>query len=384
MKNIILEKFKKEIKKYTTDVYFVGGCVRDEIMLKQSKDIDIECFNISQQDLEKVIYKISPNSTEQVGKKFGVYKIENLDISLPRVEEKTGHKHKDFEIKINPTQTLKESMKRRDLTINSIYKNIFNNEFYDFYNGIQDIQNKILRVVDSKHFVEDSLRVFRLVQFQSRFEFDIEKNTELLCKSIDVSTLNQERVFEETLKALNKSKQPSIYFNSLYDIIGLKEFYNRFGTLFTDECLKKLDKFKNSKNFKILSKNNQNLLMFAILYKNKDIKQSLVLLKKKDIELINEYNNCKSLKEILIKSFKNENILNFLLIDYSLEEYNKIIKDFKNKKKNLLTGIDIQEILNIPPSKKFSILIDKMRELVVMGIDKKNIIKILIKINKEL
>jgi tRNA nucleotidyltransferase (CCA-adding enzyme) len=130
-----------------------------------------------------------------VGKSFFVYRYENIDISLPRSEKKVSFGHRGFEVKL--VQDKKEASKRRDFTINAMMISLKSGELLDFFGGFRDLEKKILRVVDKKSFVEDSLRVLRAMQFSARFGFRIEKNSALLMKKMDLSDLSKERVFNE-------------------------------------------------------------------------------------------------------------------------------------------------------------------------------------------
>ena len=124
------------------------------------------------------------------------------------------YKRQGFSVKI--TQDEKEASKRRDFTMNALMKNIYTNKILDFWGGIKDIQNKIIRHIDDKTFVEDSLRVFRAMQFASRLRFKVAKETIKLCQSIDLSDLSKERIYMEFEKMF-KSKY--LYYGFYYFIV---------------------------------------------------------------------------------------------------------------------------------------------------------------------
>ncbi len=212
--------------------YFVGGYVRDKILGLENKDIDIEIHNIDPAVLEEILskYSIADVSVEPVGKSFGVYKISDLDIAFPRTEVKTGEGHKGFTVTPDPYLSLENSVQRRDLTMNAIMQDVITGEYIDPMHGMDDINHKIIRHVGSK-FTEDPLRVFRAARFAARFsDFTVDKATIELCKSIDVSTLPKERVFDETKKALMSDK-PGNYLDFLYKTDHLREFFPDFNTL---------------------------------------------------------------------------------------------------------------------------------------------------------
>lgn len=181
--------------------YFVGGMVRDQLLGRDSKDIDIEVFGLTQDQLETILAQFG--KVDLVGKSFGVYKIGDLDISLPRTERKTGEGHKGFTINADPFMSVQDAMRRRDFTINAIYQNVLTGEIVDHFGGAKDLSNKVLRIVDKVTFVDDSLRVLRAAQFASRFGFRVDVDESLaVMQSIDLSDLPAERVFGELEKLL--------------------------------------------------------------------------------------------------------------------------------------------------------------------------------------
>lgn len=164
-----LEIFKKELQPCTDRAYFVGGCVRDEFLNRACKDIDIEVFDVEQEILEKILNicaeKLGFKEVELIGKQYGIYKLGELDISIPRIETKTGDKHTDFDCKLMPALPVIDAQRRRDFTVNAIYKNIFTDEIIDSFGGVSDIENKIIKHIDNKTFIEDSLRVLEQLDF---------------------------------------------------------------------------------------------------------------------------------------------------------------------------------------------------------------------------
>ncbi|MCD6654634.1 MAG: CCA tRNA nucleotidyltransferase [Sulfurovum sp.] len=172
--------------------YIVGGAVRDRLLGRDCQDYDIECFNISIETFEKAMMHLG---AEGVGKNFFVYKFYNLDISLPRKETKSGKGHKGFHVMLAGNE--KEASRRRDFTVNALMYDIEKEQILDFWNGLGDLQQKHLKVVDEKSFVEDSLRVLRAMQFAARLGFKVEKKSCKLCQNISLEDLPKERIFSE-------------------------------------------------------------------------------------------------------------------------------------------------------------------------------------------
>ncbi|NLY03865.1 MAG: CCA tRNA nucleotidyltransferase [Campylobacter sp.] len=190
------------LSKHTKRAYFVGGFVRDQFLGINTKDIDIEVFDI---DPDKFDALMQSFGADGVGRSFFVYKWKNFDISLPRTEKKVGIGHKAFSV--NVTNDEKIAAKRRDFTMNSVMIDIFSGKVLDNYDGICDIKTRTLRVVDSMTFVEDSLRVLRAVQFVARFDLNVDENSLILMKNMDLNDLSKDRISSELIKLFEAKHQ---------------------------------------------------------------------------------------------------------------------------------------------------------------------------------
>jgi tRNA nucleotidyltransferase (CCA-adding enzyme) len=215
----------------------VGGAVIDAIQNKPIKDWDIEVYNISYQKLSEILTELNL-PVNLVGKAFGIIKTKiddlELDLSIPRLENKSGKGHKGFDVILDSNLTPLEAGKRRDLTINAMYKNLHTNEIIDPYDGLSDLNNGILRATNNKTFVEDPLRVLRIMQLLPRKGKTVAPETIKLCQSIvdDYHTLPKERIFEEFKKLLLKADKPSLGLNFLKDsnwLIHFPELFNLIG-----------------------------------------------------------------------------------------------------------------------------------------------------------
>ena len=195
----------------------VGGCVRDELMGRESTEWDLEVYGVQSESLKHVIGSFG--EVNAVGEAFTVYKIgSDLDVSMPRRERKSGKGHRGFAVEGDPDMSFEEACSRRDFTVNAILKDPITGEIVDPFNGRGDIEKKVLRHVSTETFAEDSLRVLRAAQFAARLEFDISLETVDLCRSIDVTDLPKERIWGELEKLLLKARRPSMGLKWLYDL----------------------------------------------------------------------------------------------------------------------------------------------------------------------
>lgn len=193
-----------------TNALIVGGFVRDTILRLPSKDIDIEVYGLThdqiQHLLEGVGFDVNP-----VGKSFGVLLIDGvIDVSVPRKERKIGAGHRAFDVEFDPSMGVEEAASRRDFTINSMAMNR-NGEIIDPFNGRQHLEDRLLRHT-SEAFVEDPLRPLRAMQFASRFELVLDPETMELCRSManQKASLPKERIWEEWKKWALKGTHAAI------------------------------------------------------------------------------------------------------------------------------------------------------------------------------
>jgi len=208
----------------------VGGCVRDELMAVAHKDWDVEVYGIAPDKLRGILDAFG--DVNIVGEAFTVYKIgEDLDVSIPRRERKTGKGHRGFIVEGDPEMSFEEACSRRDFTINAILKDPLTGEIVDPTGGREDLEKRIIRHVSSATFAEDSLRVLRAAQFAARFEFDIAPETVAICKTIDVTDLPRERVWGELEKILLKAQSPSIGLKWLYDLGVVRQIFPELQSL---------------------------------------------------------------------------------------------------------------------------------------------------------
>lgn len=221
-------KIAKKIESAGGTLYLVGGAVRDELMEKTIHDEDYCVVGLGSVEF----INLFPEAHVR-GKSFEVYDIENKEFALARIERKIGLGHKCFEVETNKNITIEEDLKRRDITVNSIAKNVLTGKFIDPFGGIEDIKNKVIRAT-SDAFAEDPLRVYRVARFATQLNFEVEENTLGMMNSLkgELESLSKERVFYEFRKALQQNK-PSIFFNVLRkaDVLDVhfKEVYNLIG-----------------------------------------------------------------------------------------------------------------------------------------------------------
>ena len=176
--------------------WLVGGCVRDVLLGGPRKDWDLEVYGVAPADLRALLER--EHEVVDVGRSFGVLKLKGLpiDVALPRRETKVARGHKGFDVEADPHLDLRSAAERRDLTVNAIYEDPLTHEIADPLGGRADLDARRLRHA-SPRFVEDPLRVLRVMQLAARLRFAVAPETVALCRTLDLAELPRERLEEE-------------------------------------------------------------------------------------------------------------------------------------------------------------------------------------------
>lgn len=206
----------------------VGGFVRDALMGIKSKDMDVEVYGVDREKLGQILSSIG--KVDEVGASFGVFKVKNeamtepLDVSLPRRDNLVGVGHRGFVVETDQNMSIVDAASRRDLTINSMAYDPIKKKLLDPFGGLEDLKMKKLKATDPKHFVEDALRVLRVMQFAGRFGFAPDAELVKLCQGMDLTSLPKERLYTEFEKLLLKAKNPSEGFQYV-EVLGVTKLF---------------------------------------------------------------------------------------------------------------------------------------------------------------
>jgi tRNA nucleotidyltransferase/poly(A) polymerase len=221
--------------------YIVGGAVRDEIMGKESKDIDYLITKTPINDLASKLTQAFPSAKiDEVGKSFGIIKMnidgEEYDIAIPRADTDRSTVNTD------PNIPVEDDLLRRDTVINAMAKDLETGEIISppGYDGVSDIKNKIMRAVGNPvdRFSEDPLRMLRVISQSSRFGFEIEEKTlEAIKMNVDLlKKVSSERFYDEFYKGWTKGNKDTGKFFKLLDDSGIGRLM--FGDKFAPIALK--------------------------------------------------------------------------------------------------------------------------------------------------
>jgi len=192
-------------------IYLVGGAVRDHVLGVLSKDRDYVVVGATPEWMIERGFK-------RVGADFPVFlhPETRYEYALARQERKTGPGYHGFDTRFDPSITLEDDLRRRDLTINAMAMTD-EGEIIDPFGGLTDLKAGVLRHT-SEAFAEDPLRVLRVARFAARYDFTIDQTTVELARKIvasgELNSLPRERFWTELWKGFNE-KHPSKMISAL-------------------------------------------------------------------------------------------------------------------------------------------------------------------------
>lgn len=190
---------------HSYSLYLVGGTVRDFLLDIPLKDMDL-VTNATPSEMKEFIPE-GDYTFERFGSVKLKYKGIKFDITTLRKED--GYSDFRHPNKIKFTNSLKEDVLRRDITINALYMDKDLNVI-DYVNGKEDINNKIIKMIGNPEtrISEDPLRIIRILRFQLETNFKIEKELEKAIKNnfSKVHLLKKEKVEQEIKKSNHKEE----------------------------------------------------------------------------------------------------------------------------------------------------------------------------------
>lgn len=202
------------------EAYFVGGFVRDFLLNKPAKDIDISTNALPHQ-VEALF-----DATIPTGLQHGTVTvvIDHIPIEVTTFRAEGAYLDSRRPSKVHFISSLEQDLSRRDFTINAMAMDI-KGEIYDPFSGQEDIRNGWIRAVGDaqERFREDSLRILRAIRFASQFQYQIETKTKkaLLSEKEACRNLSQERITAEWEKIwLGNSPMIGVQYGFAFDLWG--------------------------------------------------------------------------------------------------------------------------------------------------------------------
>jgi len=224
-----LRQIEQLIRRVGGRTWLVGGCLRDLVLGRQPRDLDLEISGLPPGQLHALLTEHF--SVQFTGKAFGVFKLQGLpvDISIPSRVLTDNESVPGLLRQSDPGMDIDEALARRDYTMNAMAWDPDTLELRDPFNGRADLDAHVLRHA-SDRFCDDPLRVLRGMQLAARFGLTPAPETVALCKTLTQDGQLSERLWEEWKKLLLQSIKPSLGLQFLSDCSWLR-FYPELAAL---------------------------------------------------------------------------------------------------------------------------------------------------------
>ncbi len=233
----IFNLIRQTAEKLGFPAYVVGGYVRDRLLARESKDMDIVCVGNGIDLAEELAKSMIPRPKVAIFKRFGTAMLKHGDLEIEFVGARRESYRRNSRKPAVENGSLEDDQNRRDLTINALAVSLNEHNFgeiIDPFNGLKDLEDKILKtpLEPGKTFSDDPLRMMRAIRFATQLNFKIENST---LKAISIykeriKIISFERITTEMEKML-ASPKPSIGFKLLYDTGLLKLIFPEFNNL---------------------------------------------------------------------------------------------------------------------------------------------------------
>ncbi|AAK80021.1 poly(A) polymerase/tRNA nucleotidyltransferase (CCA-adding enzyme) [Clostridium acetobutylicum] len=167
----VLKDIKRACKEKKIKAYIIGGAVRDSILNVKSKDIDV-CVEGDPLIIIKELKSLKDYVYYEKFQTSTIYFNNGVSVDLIRCRKETYLK--DGMLPIVEPSSIKDDIYRRDFTVNALAYDIVDERIIDFYGGIDDINNKVIKSIHKNSYSEDCTRIFRAIKYSIRYGFEIE------------------------------------------------------------------------------------------------------------------------------------------------------------------------------------------------------------------
>jgi len=205
------------------DAYVIGGYVRDVLMQRPTKDIDVVTVGKGIDLAKKLAQKLGDEAHLTVFKNFGTAQIKFNELDIEFVGARKESYDRGSRKPVVEDGTLQDDQNRRDFTINALAIGLSKNNYgqlLDPFGGIKDIENKVIRTPLEPviTYSDDPLRMMRAIRFSTQLGFTIEESSynALATNKERIKIVSKERIADELNKII-LSPVPSVGFNLLFD-----------------------------------------------------------------------------------------------------------------------------------------------------------------------
>lgn len=372
--NLLSNEFRCAITEAATiaekrgyEIFLIGGIVRDLIMGNPIKDIDIAVQGDAVRFAEILDSEIDCEILN-LQEKLRTAKVKfsnGVEIDFASTREEKYSESGRLPIAYNFGCDLQSDVKRRDFSINTLALKLTGEEKFslvDYCGGYQDIQNKKIRVLHDKSFIDDPSRIIRALKFKERFDFELEENTSILMQDY-LQRINDKMPLERVKSEFRQYFQ--IKKEGLYERLIQSQAYK----LISDKPIVTVDetKFARLYSYDLFNADDKWFIYVLLLIVNSDY-----ALKRLNLTAF-EKNAIKEIRELLKKSDKSfegkyaiYNCFNKLsgiaLCVYYIISDNPAVTKFLEALRDirvLISGKDLID-LGLIPSSYFNKIFDKI------------------------
>jgi len=225
----IFEVISKAAAELGFPTYVVGGYVRDRLLARPSKDLDIVCVGSGIELAQKVGNSLHPRSRVTVYKRFGTAALKHRELEIEFVGARKESYRSDSRKPTVESGTLADDQNRRDFTINALAISLNDQDYgtiIDPFNGLEDLEAKrlVTPLEPGKTFTDDPLRMMRGIRFATQLGFMLDPATKTAIRdhSERLKIISWERIATEMHKIIG-APRPSIGFKLMADT-GLLEY----------------------------------------------------------------------------------------------------------------------------------------------------------------
>lgn len=208
--------------------YLIGGFVRDKLLHRASKDLDIVCVGDGIALAHRVAALLDPSLKVAYFKNFGTAQVRYKDLDIEFVGARKESYSRDSRNPVVAPGSLEDDQLRRDFTINALAISLNEADYgqlIDPFDGLQDMQDKLIRTPldPAQTFSDDPLRMMRAIRFSCQLGFTILPETfrAIQDNAGRIKIISQERISDELNKIMLCSK-PSVGLDLLYQAGILK------------------------------------------------------------------------------------------------------------------------------------------------------------------
>jgi poly(A) polymerase len=219
---LILEKIAFATRKLNIEAYVIGGFVRDKLLNRKTKDIDIVCLGDGIELAKAVANLFTEKPQVNYFKTYGTAQLKINELEIEFVGARKESYTLDSRNPHVESGTLEDDQNRRDFTINALAISLNKNNYgklIDPFNGLHDLEYGVLRtpLAPTQTFIDDPLRMMRAFRFASQLNFTlVDEAFEAITKNAArIKIITKERIADELNKIL-LSKKPSIGFDLLF------------------------------------------------------------------------------------------------------------------------------------------------------------------------